>query len=143
MMSFADGRHEQMSVFTPSEVEYLSGQSLARLATASRDGEPDVSAVGFNLDGDDIVSGGLDLTKTVRYRHLKANPLATIVIDDLASIEPFRPRGIKARGDATLEEDKGSLRIRIRPTTVWSWGINQGAPTYFAGSVEKRQISTD
>jgi len=63
-----------MSVFTPAEVRYLSSQSIARLATASSDGLPDVAAVGFSLDGDDIVSGGLDLTKTVRYRHLSTNP---------------------------------------------------------------------
>jgi len=109
-----------MSVFTPAEVDYLSSQSLARLATASSDGLPDVAAVGFRLDGDDIVSGGLDITKTVRYRHLSTNPRATIVIDDLASSDPFTPRGIKVRGHATLEDDGGSLRIRIRPTTIWS-----------------------
>lgn len=128
-----------MSVFTPAEVRYLSSQSFGRLATASSDGLPDVAAVGFSLDGDDIVSGGWDLTKTVRYRYLSANPRATIVIDDLASIDPFTPRGIKVRGPATLEDAGGSLRIRIRPTTIWSWGINKDAPTHFAG-VEKRQI---
>jgi pyridoxamine 5'-phosphate oxidase family protein len=130
-----------MSAFTPAEIEYLSGQRLARLATASGDGQPDVSAVGFGLDGDDIVSGGLDLTKTVRYRHLTSNPQATIVIDDLASTEPWKPRGVKVRGRAIVEEDDGSLRIRIRPTTVWSWNINEGAPKHFAGSIEKRQIT--
>ena len=131
-----------MSVFTPAELHYLASQSLARLATASSDGLPDVAAVGFSLDGDDIVSGGLDLTKTVRYRHLSTNPRATIVIDDLASTDPFAPRGIKVRGHATLEDAGGSLRIRIRPTTIWSWGINEGAPTRFAG-VEKRDIPSD
>jgi len=131
-----------MSVFTPAEVDYLSSQSLARLATASRDGLPDVAAVGFRLDGDDIVSGGLDITKTVRYRHLSTNPRATIVIDDLPSSDSFTPRGIKVRGHATLEDEGGSLRIRIRPTTIWSWGINEGAPSRFAG-VEKRDIPAD
>jgi pyridoxamine 5'-phosphate oxidase family protein len=132
-----------MSVFTPAEVEYLSGQPLARLATASSDGQPDVSAVGFGLDGDDIVSGGLDLTKTVRFRHLKTNPQATIVIDDLASTDPWKPRGVKVRGDATVEDEGGTLRIRIRPTTVWSWNVNEGAPKHFAGSIEKRQVRAD
>ena len=131
-----------MSVFTPTEIRYPSGQSLAWLATASSDGQPDVAAVGFSLDVDDIVSGGLHLTGTVRYRHLVANPRATIVIDDLASTDPLTPRGIKVRGRATLETVDGSLRIRIRPTTIWSWGINEGAPTRFAG-VEKRDIPSD
>jgi pyridoxamine 5'-phosphate oxidase family protein len=128
-----------VSVFTSAEVAYLSSQRLARLATARCDGVPDVAAVGFSLDGEAIVSGGLDLTKTVRYRHLRTNPRATIVIDDLVSTDPFAPRGIKVRGRATPEDGGGSLRIRIRPTTIWSWGINEGAATRFAG-VERRDI---
>jgi len=130
-----------MSVFTEAELEYLSGQRLARLATASVDGQPDVSAVGFGVDGDAIVSGGLDLSKTVRYRHLRENPRATVVIDDLATVDPWKPRGVKVRGRAALEEHDGSLRIRILPDTVWSWGINVGAPTRFAGRIEKRTVS--
>ena len=55
-----------MAVFTDAERTYLSGQRLARLATASEDGQPDVSAVGFSVEGDTISSGGLDLTKTVQ-----------------------------------------------------------------------------
>jgi pyridoxamine 5'-phosphate oxidase family protein len=129
-----------VGVFTEAEVEYLSGQELARLATASPDGQPDVSAVRFGLDGSDIVSSGLDLTRTVRYRHLVSNPQATIVVDDLASTDPWKPRGVKVRGDATIEEHGGRLRIRIRPTTVWSWGINEGAPKHFADRIEKRQV---
>jgi len=129
-----------MAVFTDSELEYLAGQRLARLATASDEGQPDVSAVGFSVDGDTVVSSGLDLTKTVRYRHLRANPRATVVVDDLASVDPWRPRGVKVRGRATLEDDDGKPRIRIVPDTVWSWGINEGAPKRFAG-IEKRRIT--
>jgi pyridoxamine 5'-phosphate oxidase family protein len=130
----------EMAVFTDAEVEYLRSQRLARLATASKAGRPDVSAVGFAVDGDSIVSGGLDLTKTVRYRHLQGNPQATIVIDDLASVDPWRPRGVKVRGEATIEDDGGRPRIRIRPSVVWSWGINVGADKRFA-SIERRTVS--
>lgn len=126
-----------MAVFTDGERRYLAGQRLARLATSSSEGQPDVSAVGFSVDGDAIVSGGLDLTKTVRYRHLKDNPRATLVVDDLASVDPWRPRGVKVRGRARLEDDDGKPRIRIEPDIVWSWGINEGAPKRFAG-VERR-----
>ncbi len=129
-----------MAVFTNAELEYLAGQRLARLATASPDGQPDVSAVGFSVDGDTVVSGGLDLTKTVRYRHLQANPRATVVVDDMASVDPWQPRGVKVRGRATLEDDGGKPRIRIVPDTVWSWGLNEGAPKRFAG-IEKRRVT--
>jgi pyridoxamine 5'-phosphate oxidase family protein len=128
-----------MGVFTQAERDYLANQRLARLATASSDGEPDVSAVGFKVDGDTIVSGGLDLTKTVRYRHLRHNPRATLVVDDLVSVDPFKPRGIKVRGRATVEDEGGALRIRIVPETVWSWGLNVGAKTHFA-TIEKRTV---
>lgn len=128
-----------MSVFTHPEREYLLGQSLGRLATASPDGIPDVSAVRYLLDGDTIVTRGLDLTKTIRYGHLVANPRAALVVDDLKSVDPWKPRGVKIRGQAVLEEDEGKLLIRIRPELVWSWGINMGAPKRFA-TIERRRV---
>jgi pyridoxamine 5'-phosphate oxidase family protein len=131
-----------MSVFSDLEVEYLESQRPARLATASSSGQPDVSAVGFGLDGDSIVSGGIDLTKTVRFRHLSGNPRATIVIDDLASVDPWSPRGVKVRGRAVVEDHDGSLRIRITPEVVWSWGINADAEKRFA-TIERRDVHLD
>ena len=130
-----------MGVFTDLEVEYLQAQRLARLATASASGLPDVSAVGFGLDGGAIVSGGLDLTKTVRFRHLSENPRATIVIDDLASVNPWSPRGVKVRGSATIEEHEGRQRIRIEPEVIWSWGINPDGEKRFA-SIERRSVTS-
>jgi pyridoxamine 5'-phosphate oxidase family protein len=129
-----------MAVFTDAERAFLSGQRIARLATADVDGTPDVSAVGFRVEADVIVSGGLDLTKTVRFRHLRANPVATIVIDDLVSVDPWTPRGVKARGPAELDQRDGSWIIRITPRTVWSWGINTGATPRFA-NIERRTVS--
>jgi pyridoxamine 5'-phosphate oxidase family protein len=129
-----------MTVFTDAELAYLNGQPLARIATASGSGVPDVAAVGFGVDGDTLVTGGFDITKTVRYRNLLANPTATIVIDDLASVDPWAPRGVKVRGSATLEEVPGGLRIRIRPEVVWSWHLNTDAEKHFLG-IEKRVVA--
>ena len=126
-----------MGMFTDEELRFLGTQRLARLATASASGVPDVAPVGFGVDGDSIVSGGLDITRTVRYRNLLDNPRATVVVDDLASVDPWTPRGVKVRGTATLEDDGGSLRIRIVPEVIWSWGINPDAEKRFA-SVERR-----
>jgi Pyridoxamine 5'-phosphate oxidase len=53
-----NGRGGRMAVFTDGEVAFLPSQRLARLATASKGGQPDVSAVGFAIDGDTITSGG-------------------------------------------------------------------------------------
>jgi len=81
----------------------------------------------------------MDITKTVRYRHLSENPQATVVIDDLESVEPWRPRGVKVRGSATIEVEDGRSQIRVRPAVVWSWGINPDAAKHFA-SIEKRRV---
>lgn len=128
-----------MSVFTDGELEYLASQRLARIATASASGQPDVAVVGFGLDGDAIVSGGIDLTKTIRMRFLQETPRATIVVDDLASVTPWAPRGVKVRGRASLEDLDGALRIRIEPEVIWSWGINRDAEKRFA-SIERRAV---
>lgn len=130
-----------MTVFTDAEVAYLTSQRMARLATASPTGQPDVAAVTFGLDGDTIVSGGYDITKTVRYGFLQRNPRAVIVIDDLASIDPWSPRGVKVRGAAVLEESSSGARIRIVPEVIWSWGINTDAEKRFLG-VERRTVTS-
>lgn len=110
-----------MAAFTERELAYLSGQPLMRFASASLDGRPDVATVAFSVDGDDIVTAGFDITKTVRYRNITANPRATVVIDDLAAVEPWTPRGIKIRGRARIEDGQ---RFRITPEVIWSWGVN-------------------
>ena len=81
-----------VAVSTGGERAFLGTQRTARLATAGANGTPDVSAVGFKLEGDVIVSAGLDLTKTIRYHHLQANRIAAIVIDELASVDPWTPQ---------------------------------------------------
>ena len=130
-----------MSVFTDAEREFLTSAQLGRIATASAKGLPDVSPVTFGLEGDAIVSGGFDITKTVRYGYLQKNPRAVIVIDDLASVDPWSPRGVKVRGSATLEDAAGGKRIRIVPEVIWSWGINTDADKRFLG-IERREVTT-
>jgi pyridoxamine 5'-phosphate oxidase family protein len=129
-----------MTVFTEAELAYLASQRMARLATASPTGAPDVAAVTFGVDRDTIVSGGYDITRTVRYGYLQKNPRAVIVIDDLASVDPWSPRGVKIRGSATLEGSGSSTRIRIVPEVIWSWGLNPDAEKRFM-SIERRDVN--
>lgn len=128
-----------MSMLTAAETAYLASQRMARLATASPTGQPDVAVVTFGVDGDTIVSGGYDITRTVRYGNLQRNPRAVIVIDDLASVDPWSPRGVKVRGAAHLEEAADGMRIRIVPEVIWSWGINMDAEKRFL-SIERRDV---
>ncbi|MFN8072973.1 MAG: PPOX class F420-dependent oxidoreductase [Mycobacterium sp.] len=128
-----------VGAFTERELAYLSEQPLMRFASASPTGLPDVAAVAFSVDGNDIVTAGFDITKTVRYRNVQSNPRATVVIDDLASREPWTPRGVKVRGAAGIEEDGGGQRFRIRPEVIWSWGINDPKPGI--PQIERRSVS--
>ena len=127
-----------MGAFTEAEIEYLRAQPLMRFATASPEGKPDVAPVIFELDGDDIVTAGFDITHTARYRNIRRNPRATLVIDDLASIDPWSPRGIKIIGSATIETAAGSPRFRITPTVIISWAINDTTPGI--PKMERREV---
>jgi pyridoxamine 5'-phosphate oxidase family protein len=117
-----------MSTFTAAELAYLASQPLMRFATASLSGVPDVAPVVFSVDGDDIVTAGFDITHTVRYRNIQTNPRATLVVDDLASMNPWSPRGLKIIGTASIEETAGSPRFRITPKVIVSWAINDTTP---------------
>jgi len=128
-------------VFTYVEREFLSQARLGRVATVSKDGEPDVAPVGFGLDDDDnVLIGGLDNTKTRKYHNVKATGRASFVVDDLQSVDPWRPRGVKVTGAASIVERNGRPVLRIVPETVWSWALNQDAEKRFAG-IEKRSVA--
>jgi len=127
-----------VAAFTQREVDYLRSQPLMRFASASPTGRPDVAAVVFEVDGDDIVTAGFDIAKTVRYRNVQANPRAAVVVDDLAAVEPWTPRGIKVRGRVRIEGDDSGQRFRITPEVIWSWGINDPGPG--VPTMERRDI---
>lgn len=117
-----------MSAFTPAEIQYLKSQPLMRFASASPTGRPDVAPVVFEIDGDDILTAGFDITHTVRCRNIQSNSRISVVVDDLASIDPWSPRGIKIIGNAVIEEVNGSPRFRISPNVIISWAINDTTP---------------
>jgi pyridoxamine 5'-phosphate oxidase family protein len=129
-----------VAAFTDQELAYLRSQPLMRFASASATGRPDVAAVAFSVDGDDIVTAGFDITKTVRYRNIAANPHAAVVVDDLAAVEPWTPRGVKVRGTARIEEAVGGQRFRITPQVIWSWGINE--PGEGIPQIERREVAS-
>ena len=124
--------------FTEHERAYLADQRLARIATASASGTPDVAPVTFRLAGDVIEIDGLDNPRTIKWRNVGATGVAALVVDDLVSVDPWRPRGLKIRGRATADTDGDRSVIRVAPETIWSWGINPDAPKHFAGMIERR-----
>lgn len=138
-----------MVSFSAKELEYLKSQRLGRLATAGENGAPHVVPVGFRVAEDEeaIEVGGHGLGRSKKYRDLKANPKVAIVIDDLASVKPWTPRGIEVRGQAELHESGGTEKfgrgwdeawIRIVPKRINSWGIE--APPFTEGSRSSRSV---
>lgn len=127
-----------MSTFTEAELLYLDDQPLMRFATASPEGKPDVAPVIFTIESGEILTAGFDITHTVRYKNVLANPRATVVIDDLASVSPWSPRGIKVVGSVVVETHEGAPRFRISPEVIISWGINDTTPGI--PKMERREV---
>jgi pyridoxamine 5'-phosphate oxidase family protein len=118
-----------MSVFTEAEIRYLSGgRQLGRVATVGADGTPHVVPVAliYNAARDTIDIGGSDLQNTKKFRDVARTGRAAIVIDDLASTDPWRPRGIEVRGRAEAIALPTPL-ISIHPERIVSWGLGPGA----------------
>ncbi|MFZ0214663.1 MAG: PPOX class F420-dependent oxidoreductase [Candidatus Dormiibacterota bacterium] len=118
-----------MSAFSDLEREYLTAERrLARVATVARDGTPHVVPVGWVFDPEDdaIVIGGLELEKTKKYRDVQTTGRAAVVIDDLASVDPWRPRGVEIRGRAVAVAEPTAV-IRVYPERVVSWGLDRTA----------------
>jgi pyridoxamine 5'-phosphate oxidase family protein len=117
-----------VSVFTEPELRYLAGgRQLGRLATVGADGTPHVVPVGwiYNAARDTLDIGGHDLERTKKFRDVQRSGRAAIVIDDLASTDPWRPRGIEVRGRGEAIPLPTPL-IRIHPERIVSWGIEPG-----------------
>ena len=119
--------------FTDQEINYLNAQRLGRLATVSADGQPHVVPVGFRYDPatGTIMVGGHNFASTKKVRDIHANPRVAFVVDDLASIDPWRVRGITVRGVAEFFTDGGAkigpgfdpAFVRITPRRIVAWGI--------------------
>jgi pyridoxamine 5'-phosphate oxidase family protein len=119
-------------MFTEAEVAYLRSQRLGRLATLGPGGAPQARPVGFFYNADDgtIDIGGRDLGNTQKFRNIARDGRFSFVVDDLASIEPWRPRGVEIRGRAEALTDVdppmgGMTRqiIRLHPERVLSWAL--------------------
>jgi pyridoxamine 5'-phosphate oxidase family protein len=116
-----------MSVFTEAELRYLTGgRQLGRLATVGADGTPHVVPVGwiYNAARETIDIGGHELEQTKKFRDAARAGRAAIVIDDLKSTDPWRPRGIEVRGRAEAITLPTPL-IRIHPERIVSWGLEE------------------
>jgi pyridoxamine 5'-phosphate oxidase family protein len=123
-----------MAELTAAQLDYLAGQRLGRIATTGADRKPHVVPTSFrhNAELGTIDVGGFHVATTKKYRDVQANGWAAIVIDDLLSIDPWRPRMLEIRGRAeavptggkALGPGFGDSFIRIHPDKINSFGID-------------------
>jgi pyridoxamine 5'-phosphate oxidase family protein len=94
-----------MSVFTPSEIEYLTSQRICRVATVSTAGEPHVVPVRFryNPELNVIEIGGQNFGKGVEVRGL-----AEAIME----------------GGEEIFRGADPEFVRITPTHIASWGVD-------------------
>jgi pyridoxamine 5'-phosphate oxidase family protein len=117
---------------TTEDVAYLRSQRLGRLATVDPSGAPQNNPVGFVVDDDtgQVLIGGRAMGQTRKFRNVRGNPRVALVVDDLASVDPWLVRGVEVRGTAEALDDveppiRGMSRevIRITPQRIHHWGI--------------------
>jgi pyridoxamine 5'-phosphate oxidase family protein len=119
-----------MKKLTTTQLDYLqSERRLARLATADEHGRPQVTPVGmwqYNEELGTIDVSGRDLQATRKFRNVTANPQSALVVDDIASIDPWRPRAVIIEGptEAIPADASGNSVLRITPDKIISWGLD-------------------
>jgi pyridoxamine 5'-phosphate oxidase family protein len=117
--------------FTDEETAYLRSQPLARFATLSPDGQPDVVPLAFEFDGTYFWVGGSGATvlQTRKFRNIQAgHHEVALVVDDMVSFDPFITRAIRVYGLAAEPVERVGMvgpgfYTRITPTVSWSWNM--------------------
>jgi pyridoxamine 5'-phosphate oxidase family protein len=113
--------------FTQAEIDYLASQKLGRLATVQPDGTLQVSPVGFGYNADlgTIDIGGYNMAASRKYRNVVDNGKVAFVVDDIASVRPWRVRCVEIRGVAKGIDSPDGALIRVRPQRIISFGIGE------------------
>ena len=112
--------------FTDEEAEFISQSKLARLATSSARNQPHVVPVTFEFDGQHFYFSGWNLQQSLKYRNIQGNGRVALVIDDLVTVRPWRPRGVEIRGRAEVQENENGLYVKVTPERKISWGLVKG-----------------
>ncbi|MFI6731491.1 PPOX class F420-dependent oxidoreductase [Nonomuraea sp. NPDC050451] len=119
--------------FTSAELDYLSSQHLGRLASVSPGGQVQNNPVGFFVDAatGTITIGGHAMGASKKFRNVQKGSTVALVVDDLASVDPWVVRGIEIRGTAEALSDVdppvpyfSREIIRITPKKITSWGLD-------------------
>lgn len=128
-----DGQRISTAMFSENEIAYIKSQRLARLATVNADGQPDAVAVGFEFSDGIFYVGGRYVKGTRKYNNVAAGrSKVALVIDDLETVSPWKPRGIRIYGIGEIVTRDGRFGdddyLKITPTVSWSWAVENDDP---------------
>jgi len=117
-----------VAAFTDAELAYLQASSQegqrANLTIAGREGDFRIVPVRIAYDAEhdaievaapEALHVGINLPPDDEGAYVE------LVVEDLASVEPWTPRGVAVTGVA--EALSGPPRVRIRPESVRSWEV--------------------
>jgi len=119
---------------TSAEIGYLQAQRLGRLATIQPDGSPQVKPVGYryNQELGTVDISGFRMSASQKFRNVSRDGRVALVVDDIASTQPWRVRFLEIRGEAepveasvTTEGANDTALIRIYPSRILSFGIEE------------------
>jgi pyridoxamine 5'-phosphate oxidase family protein len=126
---------EATSSLSADVLAYLRSQRLGRLATVDSRGAPQNNPVGFRFNAElgTIDIGGRNMGASRKFRNLAGNPNVAFVVDDIASVQPWRVRCVEIRGRAEALRDQPPHMqgfspeiIRVYPERVISFGLDPG-----------------
>jgi pyridoxamine 5'-phosphate oxidase family protein len=110
--------------FSEEEIAFLLESRVARVATISADGQPHVVPVVYEFDGTAFYFAGWNLHKTLKFKNILENGRIAIVVDDVVTVCPWRPRGVEVRGTAEPGSVGGRTYVKVIPRVKRCWGFN-------------------
>ena len=117
-------RHDPR-VLTDGERTFLRAQRVARLATATADGVPDVVTVRYQMRGDDLVVGGPGFDATIAWANLAATSRAAVLVEERHGEVP--DRGVVVQGLARPVPGAAVPVVAITATVVRGFGLEPSA----------------
>ena len=138
--------------FKPYEIDFMCGADLGRLATVQPNGAPQVSPVGFTYNEElgTIDIAGYRMSASQKFRNVAHNNRVALVVDDIASRDPWRVRCLEIRGTAERAQASPSVGgagdeldtaiIRITPRRIISFGIDDTETEPHLLTMDKRDV---
>jgi pyridoxamine 5'-phosphate oxidase family protein len=121
---------------TEAERKFLAAQRHGHLATVAPNGSPQVKPVGFSYNEQlgTIDIAGMNMAGSAKYKNVQANPLVSLVADDVpapedgaAGVRFLEIRGTAETATAGEPDPTGHLApeiIRIRPRRVLAFNVD-------------------